>query len=124
MAAELSHDLGGQVSSRLGLPGLGRDVVAVQSELIAQPGGRAAGPGRSQLPQAGQQLADLTAGQQPGEGADHAGGFQVGQPGDEHFDVASRHSRQSANTWPGSEDARSEERRGGKEGRYRWAPDY
>ena len=67
--------------------GLVRHVVAVQGELVAEPGGRPAGPGRAQLPCRGQQLADLAAAQYPGELADLAGGVQVAETVEEHLDV-------------------------------------
>ena len=77
MAADLPQDLRRQVPAGLAVLRFVGHVVAVEGELVAEPGGRAAGPGRAQLPRRGQQLADLAAAQHPGELADlrrrHAG---------------------------------------------------
>ena len=94
LAADLPHDLRGQVPPGLAVLGFFGHVIAVQGELIAQPGRRAAGPGRAQLPRRDQELADLAAGQYPGERADLAGGVQVAEAAKEHLDVlASQHCR-------------------------------
>ena len=94
VVAQLAHDPGGQVPARFGQVGFGGDVVAVDRELVAEPGGRPARRGCTQLPQRGYGLADLAAGQQPGQRADRAGGLQVGQSVEEHLDVgAAQHRR-------------------------------
>jgi len=87
LAAGLLHDLGGQVPPGLAVLGFLGYVVAVQGELVAQPGGRAAGPGRAELPCCDEQLADLAAGQHPGDRADRSGRVQVAEPAEERLDV-------------------------------------
>jgi hypothetical protein len=87
MAADLPQDLRRQVPAGLPVLGFVRHVITVQSELIAEPRGRAAGPGRAQLPRRGQQLADLAAAQHPGQLADLAAGIQVAEAIEEQLDV-------------------------------------
>ena len=93
LGADLLHDLRGQVPAGLAVLGFFRGVVAVHGELVAQPGGRAAGPGRAGLPCRGQQLADLTAGQHPGERADRPGRVQPAEPAEERLDVSASQRR-------------------------------
>ena len=84
---QLPHDRGGDVPAGLPAFGLGGDVTGGEDEVLAQPGGRAAGAGQPQCPDPAQDALDVPTDLGALFRAALAGRDQVGQPVEERFDV-------------------------------------
>ena len=86
--AQLRHDRGGQVAAGFAAFGLGGDVVAVEGEVVAQPGGGAAGAGQPQRADPGEDPRTSRQVLAPDSGLNSPVEHQVAQPVQERFDVA------------------------------------
>jgi len=85
VCADLAHDLDWEITAGFGGFGLVGHICDTDREILAQAGRWPAGAGQAHGPGPGQDLADFSAGPDPGIGADLAGCLQVSKPVQEGF---------------------------------------